>query len=694
MRMLNRRFLGTIAVLCTACSAQSDLAYAPSPVHPQTASRPADPPPPIVQAELPPHRFSIPPHDPRRWITPAAVQLGSLPSLVQSNRCIAAGAVEEGNVRSRPRSAPRPRTPHRPATTPPIARNEPSKDSGAPVGMGNTAGGSDRGFEEQASDAPPPAVTLQGSPRDELKKAKRKATRRADRERRKASRARKRSGRNRRAETPLAPSADASELNPNNPYRQPPAAEPQPQIVAAPTPPAAEGWGQPLYVSNDDSMSLSSAQRIQFAIANVLPLQPSDIRAHELLNWAFGDMRADVDGAYDFAVQGDLHPADRPGLYTMALAVHGRRLGRDERRNAALTVLVDVSGSMKRENRIERVRRGLLRMVRELRRGDVVNLVTFDHRVCPKVSGFVVGRDDLTVLTDAVHKLRPRGNTNLHAGLTHAYTLADRSYQPTYSNRVVVLTDARANRGVTDPRTLSMVTDHFDARRIRLSGVGVGQDFNDALLDQLTEKGRGAYVFLGSDEIVDRIFGDRFISLIETVANDVHFRLHLPPSMRVQRFHGEEASTQRSEVQAVHFFANTSQILLSDVEVWDRQLREQDDVMLEIEYLDPETGELRVEHHPIRVGDAARSRQGLAANARLVVALADELQTISALGEPRGWKPRAGGWNDPRGSSMCREGRQRLQGFESATWRHSAVGVWDDYCRRFAVSSDRPGRKR
>ena len=39
----------------------------------------------------------------------------------------------------------------------------------------------------------------------------------------------------------------------------------------------------------------------------------------------------------------------------------------------------------------------------------------------------------------------------------------------------------------------------YDSRRIRLSGVGVGSSFNDYLLDRLTERGKGAYVFLGSD---------------------------------------------------------------------------------------------------------------------------------------------------------------------------------------------------
>src|SRR5690606_35463892 len=147
-------------------------------------------------------------------------------------------------------------------------------------------------------------------------------------------------------------------------------------------------------------------------------------------------------------------------------------------------------------------------------------------------------------------------------------------------NRVVMITDAQTNTGITDQRLISMVGKHHDSRRIRLSGVGVGSDFNDALLDELTERGKGDYVFLGSEAEVDAVFGGRFTSLIETVANDVHFRLHLPPSLAMNVFYGEEASTQKERVQATHYFANTSQLFLSDLRSRYGELATQDDILL------------------------------------------------------------------------------------------------------------------
>jgi Ca-activated chloride channel family protein len=488
-------------------------------------------------------------------------------------------------------------------------------------------------------------------------------------------------------------------------------AEPATVIAADPLPlewpPAEEGWGAATYLSNDDTMSLSSAQRVIFAIDQHLPLPPQHVRPHELLNY-FSFETGQVPEGHDFSVRGEIARSRRhDGLYTLGLAVAGRPVGREGRRNAALTLVIDRSGSMKEEDRMGFLKRGLLRMVRELKDGDIVNVVTFDHRVCNPLRNFVVGRDDVSVLTQTIHDIEPAGRTNLHAGLNLGYQLADAGYQPKHTNRVIVVTDALANTGVTDANTMAMVSDWYDARRIRLSGVGVGRDFDDALLDRLTDKGRGAYVFLGSEAEVDAVFGDRFASLVETVANDVHLRLHLPPSLRMQGFHGEEASTSKQEVQAVHFFADTSQLLLADLEAWQGTLRPQDDIMLEIEYQHPETGQTLVEDHVLTLGsigaepgEAGAEPSETAGNVRkaeVITAFVQGIERQAFRGPPQGWQARPGAWQDAAALEDCARTRTELRDLAAGsrdTEVARVLSLWDGYCVRFEGSAaGRPGRK-
>ncbi len=447
-----------------------------------------------------------------------------------------------------------------------------------------------------------------------------------------------------------------------------------------------EDWGAALYLSNDDTMSLSSAQRVIYAIDNMLPLPAEHIRPHELLNY-FSFDTASVPATSDFSVAASIAPdPEQDGIYSLAMAVRGRPMGVSERRNTNLSVVIDRSGSMSADGRMEYLKRGLRQMTDQLKTGDMLHLTLFDHSVCVPIENFVVGRDSPATLLAAIDALEPRGSTDLHDGLRKGYQLADHAYQPTYSNRVVMVTDAIANTGVTDEQMISTVSKFYDERRIRLSGVGVGRDFNDALLDKLTERGKGAYVFLGSEAEVDAVFGPRFVSLIETTALDVHFRLHLPPSLRMNVFYGEESSAVKQDVQAIHYFANTSQLFLSDLMARGGQLRPQDSVMLTVEYEDPETGEDMVEEYAFTLSEIEQRSLNIR-KGRLIMRFVDGL---SWMASHPGAGPDAQGW------AACEEGRKDLtrmaEGIQGDAEVTRVMGLWDRYCTRYTEPRprDRP----
>lgn len=447
-----------------------------------------------------------------------------------------------------------------------------------------------------------------------------------------------------------------------------------------------DDWGASTYLSNDDTMSLSSAQRVNYAIDNFLPLPVEHIRPHELLNY-FAFQTRTVGQSNDFSVLGGVRPkSGEAGIYTLALAVSGRPITKATRRNVNISFVIDRSGSMRSEGRMNYLKRGLLRMTDELKRGDIVHLTLFDHNACSALENFVVGRDPQAKLLQTIRRLQPMGSTDLHRGLTKGYEVTDRAYQPTYTNRVVMITDAQTNTGVTDSRLISTISKFYDSRRIRLSGVGVGRTFNDELLDRLTERGKGAYVFLGSEAEVDAVFGSRFVSLVETSANDVHFRLHLPPSMRMNVFYGEEASTVKEDVQAIHYSANTSQLFLSDLMAKGGKIRPQDDVMLTVEYEHPENGKKMVEEYAFSLGDLL-DKPANVQKGTFVMRFVDGLAEIAARPRPSSMSRRAGGWNDTGAWELCEAGRRDLatlaKGIDNDPEVQRITGLWEKYCARF-----------
>lgn len=649
-----------------------------------------------VAYEGPPHSFSPRPHPPRTRTDPPPPDLARLPKLVlRLDQCYA--PEREAQVAS-PKSGGSSRRGGGPAKPKPTYKGVQYQGGAGSSALGGSAGpGTASGGITPYQPSPPPSATPSApaaEPRpvetaevasksrvtrgdsagaaDEAPNKKSLAEKRKDRqEERKRDRAADKSA----SSAPLAAEGEAPADGDDLAYQAPSEAPRE----------AHDDWGAAVYLSNDDTMSLSSAQRVMFAIDKFLPVPIEHIRPHELLNY-FSFETAQVLPSDDFSVLPEIAPDPKqPGIYNLALAIRGRPVDKQSRRNAGVTFVVDRSGSMSDEGRMDYLKRGMQRMISELKTGDLVNVVLFDHEVCAPVENFVVGRDRVESLTRAIERMQPRGSTDVHAGLTRGYELADRAYQPTYNNRVVLVTDALANTGVTDARTMSMVTKYYDQRKIRLSGVGVGTEFNDALLDKLTERGKGAYVFLGSPAEVDAVFGQRFISLLETTAMDVHFQLHLPPSLRMNVFYGEESSVVKEDVQAIHYFANTSQLFLSDLMARGGELRPQDQIMLTIEYEDPETGQAMLEERAFTLGEIAHESYNLR-KGRLLIGWADRLALLASRPQPVGYGPTPGAWMDEDGYAQCEKGKGELrelsQGMNDPEVNR-VMALWDKFCARY-----------
>lgn len=399
-----------------------------------------------------------------------------------------------------------------------------------------------------------------------------------------------------------------------------------PDSVAEPAPVPQPGqakemdWGARIFLSNDDSMSLASAQRVLYALQSDVPLVTSQIRPHELLNYFSFDTK-DVRKGQLFSVSSAAE--QKEDVLSLALSVQGAV---PERRPLDLTLVIDRSGSMSGEGRMDYTKRGLTLLTDSLVDGDRVDMVLFESGFCTPVEGFVVGRDDKQLLLDAIKQLEPLGSTDLDGGLREAYRIqSGRTDASERNRRVLLLTDALLNTGNVDVDLVSEVGRQFEANKIRLTGVGVGRDFNDEMLDKLTEKGKGAYVYLGSEAVVDRVFGTGFQSLTQTIAHDVRFALQLPDSLAMERFYGEESSTNPEDVQPINYYAGTSQLFLQDLKIKEGQLANDQQLVLSIEYIDAVSGEASTRQFTMKVGELLDSDHRNVNKAQALMAFSDVL---------------------------------------------------------------------
>ncbi|MFK0144708.1 von Willebrand factor type A domain-containing protein [Streptomyces griseus] len=191
-----------------------------------------------------------------------------------------------------------------------------------------------------------------------------------------------------------------------------------------------------------------------------------------------------------------------------------------ERPPAALTFVVDISGSMAETGRLDLVRKSLAVLTDELRDDDSVSLVTFSDAAETRLPMTRL-QGNRNRIKDVVEEMRPEQSTNVEAGITRGYEESVEGHRKGATNRVVLLSDALANTGDTEA---DGILERIDSTRreygITLFGVGVGSDYGDAFMERLTNKGDGNTTYVGDEAQARKVFVDQLPAHLEIRARD------------------------------------------------------------------------------------------------------------------------------------------------------------------------------
>ena len=231
-------------------------------------------------------------------------------------------------------------------------------------------------------------------------------------------------------------------------------------------------------------------------------VEPDSVRAEEWVN-AF-DYGYELPLHSDsFAISTDVvrHPLDG-GLHLARIAFQAPELSYDST-PVNVTLVLDASGSMSTGNRVDIAREAAESIRRSLRTGDRIAVVHFTSDVVDDLTVQPTDPDDRNVVR-SIDQLKPRGGTNVQAGLNLAVRLADRARRdnPRAYNYIILMSDGVANVDATDPfAILESAGDRDSNNPLRLITIGIGiENYNDYLLEQLAQHGNGWYRYLSDTE--------------------------------------------------------------------------------------------------------------------------------------------------------------------------------------------------
>ena len=231
-------------------------------------------------------------------------------------------------------------------------------------------------------------------------------------------------------------------------------------------------------------------------------VEPDSVRAEEWIN-AFNYGYEAPLHSDSFAISTDVvsHPLDG-GLHLARIAFQAPKMSYDST-PVNVTLVLDASGSMRTGNRVDIAREAAESIRRSLRTGDRIAVVHFTSSVVDDLTVMHTDPDDRDVMR-SIDELRPRGSTNVQAGLDLGVRLADRARRdnPGSYNYIILMSDGVANVDATDPfAILESASDRDSTNPLRLITIGVGiENYNDYLLEQLAQHGNGWYRYLSDTE--------------------------------------------------------------------------------------------------------------------------------------------------------------------------------------------------
>jgi Ca-activated chloride channel family protein len=380
-----------------------------------------------------------------------------------------------------------------------------------------------------------------------------------------------------------------------------------------------------------DTASYAVARR--YVSDGYLP-DPASVRVEEFVNYFDQRYEPPTDDAFAIHLEGAPSPFGNDNNLLMRVGLQGKEIASEDRKNASLIFVIDVSGSMARENRLGLVKRSLALLVDELRPTDDIGIVVYgsEGRVLMEpTSGEDENRDYIMGVIDS---LDTGGSTNAAEGLELGYDLAARTVQANHISRVILLSDGVANVGDTGSNSILNRIQRGVDQGVTLSTIGVGMgNFNDVLMEQLANDGNGNYAYVDTLAEAERVFVENLTGTLQVIAKDSKVQVEFDPevvkSYRLIGYENRDVADEdfrNDEIDAGEVGAGHNVTALYELKLHDEA--EGSAATVFIRYEDPDSGEVHETNQSISVDEFHGNFDEASATFRLSAVVAEYAEIL------------------------------------------------------------------
>jgi Ca-activated chloride channel homolog len=188
-----------------------------------------------------------------------------------------------------------------------------------------------------------------------------------------------------------------------------------------------------------------------------------------------------------------------------------------------IALVLDRSGSMADDKKFAYTINAAREVIANLSDRDTISLIAFNERVLVlSPAGRAVNKQ---FLFHRLEEIAPEGYTDLSAGLLEGIAQVNGQAAEGQVKQVLLLTDGKANRGVTSAASLRKTVEKARAKGVGLSTLGCGKDYDEKLLTEMADSGGGRYTYVRSPEQIPDAFKEELRGLLEVVAQNARLEL-------------------------------------------------------------------------------------------------------------------------------------------------------------------------
>ncbi|MDY6862291.1 MAG: VWA domain-containing protein [Thermodesulfobacteriota bacterium] len=211
--------------------------------------------------------------------------------------------------------------------------------------------------------------------------------------------------------------------------------------------------------------------------------------------------------------------------------------GNAERPPANLAIVLDRSGSMSGQ-KLEKAKDAAIFALRRLGPQDIFSVIVYDHNVKTIVPA--QSARNVEWIESRIKEIRPGGNTALFGGVSQGASEIRKNLKRKYVHRIILLSDGIANVGPSSPEDLGRLGAALLKEDISVTTIGVGTDYNEDLMTNLSQNSDGNTYFVESSMDLPRIFAAELGDTLSVVAKNVHVIIECPDGIKPVRIIGRE----------------------------------------------------------------------------------------------------------------------------------------------------------